>query len=104
MNWILIAYLLVLIFLAVKRDRFANSSALRSAWITFALIPISYFVFALFRAGNFRDPRDLALIEIWANGVEWLLLGISMLFLTQMIAPHPWDNRSTPPPPPPATP
>ena len=107
MTWILVAYLLVLIFLAVKRDKFLNAAALRPAWIAFALIPISYFVFALFRAGNLRDPRDMALIEIWANGIEWLLLGISMLFLTGMLAPNPelgsYRGESSPrQPPPPA--
>src|SRR5687767_7338577 len=105
MNWILIVYLLVLIFLAVKRDKFANAAALRPAWISFALIPISSFFFALIRISNIRDPRDVALTEIWANGVEWLLLGVSMLTLTGMLAPNPeWgsyrgesSHRSTPP-------
>ena len=105
MNWIHIAYMFVLIFLVMKRDKFANPAALRPAWITFALVPISYFVFALFRAGNFPGTRDLALIEIWSNGVEWLLLGISMLFLTAMIAPHPgWGNYPRESSPPPSTP
>jgi hypothetical protein len=104
MNWILIAYLFVLIFLAVKRDKFPSALALRPAWICFALIPVSYFAFAVFRAGNIRDPRDMALIEIWANGIEGLLLGLSMLSLTGMLAPHPgwgdYRDQSSPPPPP----
>ena len=106
MNWILIVYLLVLIYLAVKRDRFPNAAALRPAWISFALIPISSFFFAMIRASNFRDPRDVALTEIWANGIEWLLLGISMLTLTGMLAPNPeWgshrgDSSPRQPPPP----
>ena len=104
MNWLLIVYLLVLVFLAFKRDRFADSTPLRPAWMAFALIPISWCLFALIRAGNFRDARDLALIEIWANGIEALLLGVSMLFLTGLLAPHPWSNRTAPPPPPPSTP
>jgi hypothetical protein len=88
-DWILTVYLLVLIYLALKRDKFEHNAPLRPAWITFALIPVSHFVFALFRAGNFPAPRDLALIEIWADGIAWLLLGASLLFLTGMIAPEP---------------
>lgn len=105
-TWFLVAYLLLLIFLAVKRDKFSNAAALRPAWISFALIPVSYFVFCLFRAGNIGNARDMALIETWANGIEWLLLGISMLFLTGMLAPHPGfgsysgeSSRSVPPAP-----
>src|SRR5688572_5413581 len=106
MIWILIVYLLLLIFLAVRRDKFPNAAALRPAWISFALIPISSFVFALIRVGNIRDSHDLALVEIWSNGIEWLLLGISMLFLTGMLAPNPeWggyrgeSSQRQPPPP-----
>ena len=106
MTWLLTAYLLVLTFLAVKRDKFPNASALRPAWIAFALIPISSFFFTLVRAGNFGDTPDLALTEIWANGIEGLLLGMSMLFLTGMLAPNPeWGRyRSEPSPPPPRSP
>jgi hypothetical protein len=44
-------------------------------------------VFAIFQATNIHDPRDLALVEIWSNGFEWLLLGVSMIFLKDAIAP-----------------
>lgn len=87
MNWILIAYLIALLYLALNRSKLPNPLALRSAWIAFALIPISHFVFTLFRIGNLRDPRALALVELWADGIAWLLLGISFLFLTASIAP-----------------
>ena len=82
MSWILIAYLLVLIYLAVHREKVIKGASLRLAWIWFAMIPISHFVFALFRAGNLGTPRDLALIEVWEDGIAWLLLGGSLLFLT----------------------
>ena len=96
MNWILIAYLFVLIYLVMHRDKFTNSAPLRSAWIAFALIPVSSFVFALFRAGNVTAPRDLALIEIWSTGVESLLLGISMLCLAGMIVPdQSWGSNQS---------
>ena len=85
MNWILIAYLLTMVWLSKHKKRLPPRVSLRDAWIWFALIPIAHFVFALMRAGNFRDSGDLALIEIWSDGVGWLLLGISMLCLTRAI-------------------
>jgi hypothetical protein len=82
MTWILIAYLLVLIYLALHREKLVKGGSLRLAWMWFVAIPISHFVFALFKAGNIGTPRDLALIEIWSDGIEWLLLGGSLFFLT----------------------
>ena len=92
MTWLLIAYLLGLIYLAANRDRLRRTDSFRMAWIWFALIPISHFVFALFRVGNLRSSNDLALIEIWADGIAWLLLGISILFLTGSVAPEREQN------------
>jgi len=94
MTWIIIAYLLVLVFLSANRTRFPDRLSLRLAWTWFALIPISHFVFAIFQATNIRDPRDLALVEIWSNGFEWLLLGVSMIFLKDVIA----STQSSAPP------
>ena len=82
MTWILIAYLLVLIYLALHREKLVKGGSLRLAWMWFVAIPISHFVFALIRVGNVTSPRDLALIELWADGIEWLLLGGSLFVLT----------------------
>jgi hypothetical protein len=104
MTWLLIAYLIALLYIALRRAVVPNGHAFRKAWIAFALIPISHFFFTLLRAGNFGDSRDLALVEIWADGVEWLLLGISMIFLTGTLVPGSSASGSfggsNPPPPP----
>ena len=86
MNWFLIAYLLALVYLA-NRERLGRMDSFRLAWIWFALIPISHFLFALIRVSNLRSPNDLALTEIWADGIAWLLLGISMFYLIGSVAP-----------------
>ena len=82
MNWILIAYLFGLLYLTTHTEKLANARPLRTAWIWFALIPLSKFFFSLIRAGNVGSPRGLALVEIWADGITWLLLGVSFLCLT----------------------
>ncbi len=86
MNWILIAYLVVLVYLLTHRERLPNPAPLQSAWIWFAVVPLLQFLFSLFRAGNSSDGRDLALVEIWADGFTWLCLGISLLCLTRAFA------------------
>ncbi len=86
MIWIQIAYLFALLYFSVSRKAPFRMAPLRTAWIWFSLIPISQFVFTLFRAANMRSERDLALIEVWADGVGWLLLGISFLCLTGCVA------------------
>jgi hypothetical protein len=88
MNWIIIAYLLSLIFLAMKLEDPTRRSSFRAAWITFALIPIWNFLMHLFRAGNIRDTRTLQLIEIWDQAIPSLLLGISLFCLLGALAPN----------------
>jgi hypothetical protein len=88
MQWFILTYLLVLVFLSVNRGKLPSLSAsIRPAWTCFTLIPISNFVFALIRTGNINSPRDIALIEIWSNGITSLLLGISLLSLTGVLEP-----------------
>lgn len=65
----------------------SNKGSFRAAWRWFALIPICNFVFTLFRAGNVRSTRDLALVEIWSNGFAWLFVGISFFFLLGALMP-----------------
>jgi len=86
MNWILIAYLFGLLYLATHKEKIPGAGSLRTAWVWFALIPISQFFFSLVRAGNVNSATDLALVEIWADGIGWLLLGISFFCLTSSIA------------------
>lgn len=104
MTWFLLGYLAALLYVSANRHKFARLASLRLAWIFFACIPLSHFFFALLRAGNFGDTRDMALVEIWNDGVVWLLLGISILYLAGSVAPpaiEPADRASVPPPPPP---
>jgi hypothetical protein len=103
MTWLLIAYLLVLVYFTVNPGKRGRPGSFRLAWLLFAGIPLSHFFFALVRAGNMRDPRDLALTEVWADGVAWLLLGLSLIFLINAIAPaeeNPNRGANFPPPPP----
>lgn len=87
MNWILITYLIALIFLATKLEDTSKRLSFRPTWIAFALIPLWQFLMHLFRAGNIRDVRELALIQVWDQAGTSLLLGISFLYLLRVIAP-----------------
>lgn len=87
MNWIIIAYLLGLIFLATKLEDTARRKSLRAAWIAFALIPFWHFLMPLCRAGDALRPRTLELIDIWDQAIPSLLLGISFLLLAGALAP-----------------
>jgi hypothetical protein len=89
MNWLLIAYLLGLIFLATKIEDDARRSSLRAAWTVFALIPVWHFIMHLCHAGNIRDPRALQLIAVWEQAIPSLLLAISFLCLAGALAPKP---------------
>lgn len=89
MNWILIAYLLALIFLATTLEDQARQSSFRAAWIAFALIPFWHFIMHLCRAGHIQDSEGLRLIEIWDQAIPSLLLGISLFCLMGAIAPAP---------------
>lgn len=94
MTWILIAYLISLIFIATKLDDSDKRSAFRTAWISFAIIPLWQFLMYLFRAGNIRDERTLQLIDLWDLAIPCLLLGISFLHLLGALAPaEPKNNR-----------
>jgi hypothetical protein len=103
MTWILIAYLAALLYVSANQQKFANPAALRPAWLWFAAVPISHFFFTLIRAGNFGDPRDLALVEIWSEGFQWLLLGVSIVYLAGAVAPRRGGDWTASPPPPPAS-
>jgi len=87
MTWLLAAYLLGLLYFTANPDKVSNKETFRIAWIWFALIPIANFVFALFRAGNAGIAKDLLLVEIWSNGIAWLLLGISFFIFINALMP-----------------
>jgi tellurite resistance protein TehA-like permease len=81
MNWLLVAYLLALTIVSCQAAKIGLRGSLWLAWVWLAAIPFSHFAMALFRAGNFRNPRDMVLVEIWSDGFAWLFLGLSMLCL-----------------------
>lgn len=88
MNWILIAYLLGLIYLATKLEGATRLGSFRAAWIVFALIPFGQFVMHLLRVEHIRSTRTLQLIEIWDQAIPCLLLGISLMCLVGALAPE----------------
>ncbi|MEP4077022.1 hypothetical protein [Haloferula sp.] len=81
MTWIFPVYIVALAYLTVQKDLGDSKASLAGAWSWLAGLAISQFVFALFRAGNARNTRDMILVEIWANGFAWLFLGFSMFCL-----------------------
>ena len=81
MHWLLIAQLLALTFVSAQPSPVASRGGMRQAWFWLSLAPLSQFAMALFRAGNMRSSRDLALVEVWANGFVWLFLGLSIVSL-----------------------
>ena len=93
MTWLLIAYVLGLFYFAANPKKISNTGLFRAAWIWLGLIPVNHFIFTLFRAGNIRSTRDLALVEVWSNGISWLLLGISLLILINALIPCEEDGQ-----------
>ena len=93
MNWFFAAYLIALAYLTVHKNG-SHTSSLPKPWCWLAMLPITHFVFALFRAGNVRDTRDMVLIEIWANGFEWLFVGISMFTLAGVLKSDQTDTSN----------
>jgi hypothetical protein len=81
MNWLVIALLLALTVASCQPYVAVNRGSLRAAWMWLAAVPLGSFVMALFRAGNLRNPRDIVLIEVWADGFTWLFLGLGILCL-----------------------
>ena len=81
MPWLLIAQLLALTYVSCHPAAVVDRGLLRAAWCWLAAVPVSQFAMALFRAGNFRDARDMVLIEIWSNGFLWLFAGLSLFCL-----------------------
>jgi hypothetical protein len=81
MNWLVIALLLALTVASCQPYVAVNRGSLRAAWWWLAAVPLNSFVMALFRAGNIRNPRDIVLIEVWADGFTWLFLGLGIVCL-----------------------
>ncbi|WP_226895729.1 hypothetical protein [Luteolibacter marinus] len=86
MHWLLIAQLLALTLISVRMSEGTARRGLRTAWFWLALAPLSQFAMSLFRAGNLRDARDLALIGVWADGLGWLFVGLSIVCLGRGVA------------------
>jgi hypothetical protein len=95
MNHLLVALLIALAVISFRSDKAPNPSAIRMAWIWFACIPFTHVVTTLFRAGNYRNPYDIALVEIWSDGFQWLFLGLSIVSLANVFT-FPPVSSSTP--------
>ncbi len=87
MTSLLAAYLLGLLYFVAHPDKVSNRAAFRTAWIWFALIPFGSVLSTLHIASEVRSTSGLAFAEVWANGISWLLLGISLLVLLKALMP-----------------
>jgi hypothetical protein len=87
MSWIQIAYLLALIYLSMKVEDPVRRKSLREAWTSFALIPLWGFFSNLINASEHNDVRTLKFLVFIDGAVSSLLLAISFLILTGVIAP-----------------
>ena len=88
MQWLQIAYLVVLVVLGIKLQDAARLRSLRSAWKAFALIPFWQCLMYLGRMGATSRAREMHELELWSLAVPSLLLGISLWLLTGAIAPR----------------
>lgn len=89
MPWILAAYVIALTALTFKADQLVPREALGNAWRWLGGVGVCHLIFAIYRAGNTPNPKDLMLAGIWEDGVSWLLLGISMFCLAGGISGRP---------------
>ena len=94
MNYLLIGLLIVIAVFSFRSDKLSNPASLRMAWIWFAWVPFTNAATAVLRAGNFRDAGDIALVEIWSIGFQWLFLGLSVLALAKAISPSAPTHRA----------
>ncbi len=84
MTWLLLAYGIGMFYLAIHHDKLADKAAFARAWIVFAAIPASHFIFVLLSLVIVQ----VNLVTIWAEGVQWLLLGVSLFLLPAAIVPN----------------
>ena len=84
MTWLILGYGAGLLFLAINHNKLADKAVFSTAWILFAMIPISRCVFALLTLANVT----FATIGLWSQCIEWLLLGVSFLLLFKAIIPY----------------
>ena len=86
--WFMMAYGAGLFYLLVHPHRIRNKGVFHHAWIWYGLVLFSNFVFMLFRSSCIGSTRSLATVQIWADGVAWLFLAISLLILPWAVVPH----------------
>ena len=84
-DWLLLGYLLILGVFTFYKDRWHSTEPLRGAWVAVSWLLMAMAVFSLIRAGNYKDPRDLMLTEIWQNGFVWFFFGISIYRLSGLL-------------------
>ncbi|MBW1811800.1 MAG: hypothetical protein JRJ87_26670 [Deltaproteobacteria bacterium] len=85
----------------------------RAAWISFASIPISHFIFTLVKlalvyvygtgpshavgygARSANAARRVEGVELFSDGLVWLLLGISLIALINSLVPNGASSSGT---------
>lgn len=83
--WLVVVQFLALLFFSFRQEKVLSAREFRLSWSFLSAVIVSRFVFALFRAGNYRNAHDLLLIGIWEDGVGWLLLGLSVYQLMKSL-------------------
>ena len=85
--WFVLAYGAGLFYLLLNKDKIADVSKFRQAWMQYTMAIFTEFAFTVFRAVNYASPQKMLLVEIWAKGISWLFIGLSLLALLKAILP-----------------
>ncbi|MFT6794752.1 MAG: hypothetical protein ACJAR1_002767 [Rubritalea sp.] len=80
MNWIILTQLIILCFLSLNQDKLKSTVVLRLSWHWLLAIFFTQAAFTLFRMGG----PSLS-VEMWANGITWLCLGMSIFQLPYLL-------------------
>lgn len=80
-TWLFLAYGSALYWLLIRPALVKKPDSLRVAWRWYATAMLCHACFAVFRAANADSVADLAIVEIWSQGMSWACLGICTLFL-----------------------
>ncbi len=80
-SWLYLAYGAGLFLLLFRREKVGNTFLFCVAWVFYALAVLCIPLFTIMRAVHYRSPSKMALVEIWAYGISWTFVGVSLLTL-----------------------
>ncbi|HTL53755.1 MAG TPA: hypothetical protein VL860_14365 [Planctomycetota bacterium] len=86
-----VAFGVALFYLKLNPAPVRRQDALQFAWYTFFTAVFLVFGFTIFRAWN--TSEDMAtqhvyrIVEVWAQGISWLVLGVGLLALYNALTP-----------------